>query len=627
VHTILSRPLLLALAAAAAAATVFAEPASVKGPGGRLAFFVDVKDGAPVWKASYDGVDVVGWSALGLATDTADFTRGVTAGPVRHGVFTDDYRVPTIKKSHVTVEMNTLQTAFVDAAGRRLGFEARVGRHDLAFRYAFAKADGAQRVRREATAFAFAPSTTMFATPQSKPMIGFAQTKPSYEETYVFDAPVATRSGYGEGWTFPLLAHAAGAAHGRDLWALVSETGTDGNYCGCRLADYADGALRIAFPMAGEARGRGDVEPVCAAGSSTPWRTLTVGDSLAPVVETTVAWDVVRPAYAPPARPYAFGKGSWSWIVWDDASMNPADQRAFVDLAAAMKWDHILVDAFWDRFGEPALKDFFAYAKAKGVAVYLWYNSNGDWNDAPQTPKDRFNTPESTEREMAWLEANGVRGVKVDFWGGDKQFVMKRYCALFESANRHGIEVFVHGCTLPRGWERMFPNFVGAEALLASENLKFSQGAMDSHSQWASLHPFCRNAVAGAEFGPVFLNRFLRKDNTSGSRRVTTENFELATSVIYQNPVQNFGLCPNNLHEGFDRELAFLRAVPTTWDETRFVAGYPGRYAVLARRHGTRWYVAGVAREDVTLQLDLGFCGAGTRPVSLTRDDGFVWVF
>ena len=616
------------IAILAAVATAVAGPVAVKGPDGRLEFAVDIGEGGvAVWRASYDGEPVVDWSPLGLETDDGDFTKGVSRGPCRRGTFRDEYSLATIKKSHVKVEMNTLQTVLSDAAGRRLGLEARVGANDIAFRYSFPKGGKPVRVLREATAFAFPGSAKMFATPQSKPMIGFAKTKPSYEETYVYDAPVATRSGYGEGWTFPLLAHVNpdGGEH-RELWALVSETGTDGNYCGCRLMDYENGAFRIGFPMPGEARGNGAVEPVCAAGSATPWRTLTVG-GLAAVVETTVAWDVVKPLVEPPAKPYRYGKGSWSWIVWDDASMNPADQRAFVDLAAAMKWDHILVDAFWDRFGEKELDDFLAYAKSKGVAVYLWYNSNGDWNDAPQTPKDRFNTPESTEREMAWLEAKGIRGIKVDFWGGDKQFVIKRYCELFEAANRHGIEVFVHGSTLPRGWERMYPNFVGAEALLASENLKFSQGAMDSHSQWASLHPFCRNSVASAEFGPVFLNKFLRRDNKSGSRRVTTEGFELATSVIYQNPVQNFGLCPNNLNEGFDKELKFLREVPTVWDETRFVAGYPGKYIVLARRSGKKWYVAGLAREDVNVDAKLDFCGGAALKKTLKRDDGFALVF
>ena len=404
---------------------------AVKGPDGRLEFRLRAENGAPQWSAAYDGRSVAEWSPLGLETEYGDFTKGVKLGEAKKGRFRDAYSLPQGKRSKVKVEMNMAVVPLL-ADNAKLGFEVRVGKNDLAFRYFVEKAT---TVRREATGFAFASGAKMFATQQSKPMTGFAQTKPSYEETYVYDAELGTKSGSGEGWTFPMLMRLPGDGGAKDLWALVSETGTDGNYCGCRLADWENGCFRVAFPMPGEARGKGSVEPKCAAKTSTPWRTLTVGDSLAPIVETTIAYDVVKPVVPAPKKPYEFGRGSWSWIVWDDASMNAADQRKFIDLAAAMGWEHILIDAFWDRIPAEEFDALLAYAKEKKVAVYLWYNSNGDWNDAPQTPKDRFVTRESTEKEMAWLESKGVRGVKVDFWGGDKQFVIAKYCELFEIAH------------------------------------------------------------------------------------------------------------------------------------------------------------------------------------------------
>ncbi len=618
-----------AIAAMALATCVFAArcaaDVSVKGPDGRLEFVFRAPGGVPEWKASYDGRPVTEWSPLGLEAGCGDFTKGVSIGQVERRRFRDVYSIPQGKKSTVEVDM-AVATAVFTAAGARLGFEVRVGDNDLAFRYLFAPSKAAKTtvVKREATGFAFPPDTKIFATPQAKPMTGFAATKPSYEETYVYDADLRTKPKYGEGWTFPMLLRRPGPEGAGDLWALVSETGTDGNYCGCRLSEADGGCFRVAFPMAGEARGKGRVEPVCALPSATPWRTLTVGDSLAPIVETTIAYDVVEPAVKAPRKPYSFGRGSWSWIVWDDASMNAADQRKFIDLAAAMGWEHILIDAYWDRIRKDEFEALLKYAKAKNVAVYLWYNSNGDWNDAPQTPKNRMNTKESLEREMAWLESKGVRGVKVDFWGGDKQFVIARYCELFEAANRHGIQVIVHGCTLPRGWERMYPNFAGAEALLASENVRFSDWGMGLAPQWAATHPFCRNAVAVAEYGPVFLNRFLRADDKSGVKRTTTDGFELATAVIYQNPVQNFALTPNNLADADPAAIEFMKKVPSVWDETRFVAGYPGKYAVIARRRGRVWHVAGVAAEDVETEIDLSFAGGGREKVKIGRADGFV---
>ncbi len=565
------------------AAGVAAADVAVKGPDGRLEFRLRAENGAPQWSAVYDGRSVAEWSPLGLETEYGDFTKGVKLGEAKKGRFRDAYTLPQGKRSKVKVEMN-MATVPLLADNAKLGFEVRVGKNDLAFRYFLEKAT---TVRCEATGFAFASGAKMFATQQSKPMTGFAQTKPSYEETYVYDA---------------------GDGGAKDLWALVSETGTDGNYCGCRLADWENGCFRVAFPMPGEARGKGSVEPKCAAKTSTPWRTLTVGDSLAPIVETTIAYDVVKPVVPAP----------------DDASMNAADQRKFIDLAAEMGWEHILIDAFWDRIPAEEFDALLAYAKERKVAVYLWYNSNGDWNDAPQTPKDRFVTRESTEKEMAWLESKGVRGVKVDFWGGDKQFVIAKYCELFEIANKHHIQVIVHGCTLPRGWERMYPNFVGAEALLASENAKFSDWGMGSTPQWAATHPFCRNAVAVAEYGPVFLNKYLRADNKSGVKRITTDGFELATSVTYQNPVQNFALTPNNLTDAPRESIEFMKKVPTVWDETRYVAGYPGKFAVIARRSGKTWYVAGVAAEDVETEIDLSFAGGTSEKIKIARADGFV---
>ena len=313
------------------AAGVAAADVAVKGPDGRLEFRLRAENGAPQWSAAYDGRSVAEWSPLGLVTEYGDFTKGVRLGEAKKGRFRDAYTLPQGKRSKVKVEMNMAVVPLL-ADNAKLGFEVRVGKNDLAFRYFVEKAT---MVRREATGFAFASGAKMFATQQSKPMTGFAQTKPSYEETYVYDAELGTKSGSGEGWTFPMLMRLPGADGAKDLWALVSETGTDGNYCGCRLADWENGAFRIAFPMPGEARGQGAVEPKCAARTSTPWRTLTVGDSLAPIVETTIAYDVVKPVVPAPEKPYEFGRGSWSWIVWDDASMNAADQRKFIDLAAA----------------------------------------------------------------------------------------------------------------------------------------------------------------------------------------------------------------------------------------------------------------------------------------------------
>ena len=211
------------------------------------------------------------------------------------------------------------------------------------------------------------------------------------------------------------------------------------------------------------------------------------------------------------------------------------------------------------------------------------------------------------KREMRWMQSLGVKGIKVDFFGGDKQETMRLYEEILSDADDHGLMAIFHGCTLPRGWERMYPNYVGSEAVLASENLIFNQHFCDEEAFNATLHPFIRNTVGSMEFGGVFLNKRLNKGNDGGTIRRTTDVFQLATAVLFQNPIQNFALAPNNLTDASQICLDFMKKVPTTWDETRFIEGYPGKYIVLARRHGNQWYVVAVngSKEPQKLKISL----------------------
>ncbi len=432
-------------------------------------------------------------------------------------------------------------------------------------------------------------------------MIGWQRTKPSYEEFYAIDKPMSEKSQYGHGYTFPCLFKV-----GDDGWVLVSETGVDSRYCGSRLSDWnPQGGYRIEFPMPEENDGNGTVEPAFAVPGATPWRTVTVGSTLKPIAESTVTWDVVEPRYVSKHN-YKFGKGTWSWILWQDGSINYDDQVKFIDLAAAMDFQYVLVDNFWDRnIGYDRMEELVRYAHSKGVDVFLWYSSSGYWNDISQSPLSKMDSPVERKKEMKWLQSIGVKGIKVDFFGGDKQETMRIYEGVLSDADDYGLMVIFHGCTLPRGWERMYPNYVGSEAVRASENLVFGQHECDIEAQNATLHPFIRNAVGCMEFGGCFLNKFLNKANARRPIRRTTDEFELATAVLFQNPIQNFALAPNNLEDAPAYCLDFLRDVPTTWDDIRYIDGYPGKYAIIARRKGGRWYVSAINADEAPYKLDL----------------------
>lgn len=232
-----------------------------------------------------------------------------------------------------------------------------------------------------------------------------------------------------------------------------------------------------------------------------------------------------------------------------------------------------------------------------------------------------MNTSVARKMEMKWARDAGVKGLKVDFFGGDKQETMRLYEDILSDANDYGLMIDFHGATLPRGWERMYPNFIGSEAVLASEMLIFSQEVRDTEAFNATLHPFIRNAVASMEFGGVLLNKFLVKSNEQNNRRLTTDIFQLATAVLFQNPVQMFGLTPNNLTDVPAFEIEFMKRVPTTWEETVFVDGYPGKYVVIARRHGNKWYVAGVNAGKQPLKISVQLPMLAGQKVQLYNDD------
>lgn len=596
---------------ATACVPAWAQDASVYGPDSLLKVEISVDGGRPSYTVKYKGKTFLEKSPLGFTADVGDFSRGMTYSGCKTRSISESYTLDRIKQSSVSYEANELKATLVNEDGKPVDVTFRVSANDVAFRYEMPRYGdtGSIVIKNEATGFNLPAQTTTFLTPQSDPMVGWKRTKPSYEEEYKADAPLTERSRFGHGFTFPCLFRVGG-----DGWVLVSETGVDSRYCASHLSDATpEGVFTVAFPMPEENNGNGTVSPGMALPGATPWRTITVGETLKPVVETTVPWDVVEPRYASEHK-YGYGRGTWSWIMWQDASANYADQMTYIDLAAAMGYEHILIDAWWDKnIGRERTAELVSYAKSKGVDVFLWYSSSGYWNDIEQSPTNIMDNPITRKREMKWMRKLGVKGIKVDFFGGDKQETMRLYEAILSDADDHGLMVIFHGCTLPRGWERMYPNYVGSEAVLASENLIFSQHSCDTEAYNASLHPFIRNAVGCMEFGGTLLNKRLNRGNDGGSVRKTTDVFQIATAVLFQNPVQNFAIAPNNLTDAPEAVIGFMKDVPTTWDETVFIDGYPGKYCVLARRHGERWYVAGVnaTKEPLKLTLDLGFTGKG----------------
>lgn len=595
-------PLLLSAPVAIVQAAV-----TVTGPDGKLAVTTDISDGKPQYTVTYDGKTVIGSSPLGFKSDVADFSSSMTITDTLRSSVDKRYTQDKIKHSDITYRANALAVTMKNVDGNEMTVEWQVSDNDVALRYAIPRQGetGAMIVNEESTGYRLPDDTRVFMTSQSDPMIGWKRTKPSYEEFYHVEAPLGTKSDYGHGFTFPALFHTPDG-----IWVLLTETDVDGYYCGSHLSDFHDGLYTIAYPMQEENNGNGTASPGIGLPHNTPWRTITIADNLAPIVETTIPWNLVEPRYET-SRKAAPGRGTWSWIVWQDESINFDDQKTYIDFAAEMGYENVLVDNWWDtNIGRDGIERLAAYAAGKGVNLIMWYSSSGHWNDIVQGPTGKMDRSIARKNEMKWLRETGIKAIKVDFFGGDKQETMRLYEDILSDAADYGIDVVFHGCTLPRGWERMYPNFVGSEAVLASENLIFGQNHCDLEAVSATLHPFIRNTAAIMEYGGTFLNRRLNRGNDGGTTRRTGDAFQLATSVLFHNPVQNFALTPGNLTDAPAEAIEFMKAVPTTWDETRYIDGYPGKYAVIARRNGDTWYVAGVNAMETPVTVSLpGFIG------------------
>ena len=592
-----------------------AEDVKATSPDGRLVVNVSCEGGRLYYDATLDGQRMLEKSALGLKTSIGDFTRDLSILTSHLSPLTSSYSMRGTKASSHDYKATKAVIDMENKDHQRFSIIFQVSNNDIAFRYTIPRQNVGRkemkrvRIKSELSSFNFPDGTTTFISPQIGPETGWEQTKPSYEEGYSADAPMDTPSQYGHGYIFPALFHLGGG------WALVSETGVGSNYCGSHLSDYQSGVgYTVAYPDAGENNGYGTDFAAIPLPGETPWRTITLGQTLKPIAETTISYDLVEPLYKP-STDYKPGRYTWSWLIWQDKSINYDDQVKFIDLASAMGFEYCLVDNWWDtQIGRDRIEELSKYAQSKGVHLLLWYNSNGFWNDAPQGPRDCMSTAIAREREMKWMQSIGIKGIKVDFFGGDKQETMRLYEDILSDANRHGLQVVFHGCTVPRGWERMYPNFVASEAVLASENVFFNEGAAIKQPFDLTLHPFCRNATASMDWGGIIMNKHLSPDNKSRHTRKTTDIFELASSLIMQTSVQCVAMQPNNLGELPEFELDFLRRLPTTWEETRFIDGYPGRYVVLARKATNgQWYIAGLnaQKEPLTLTLDLPMFAPG----------------
>lgn len=546
-------------------------------------------------------------SDLGLQLSAADFTQDVTIAsrsPIT--IVSDDYTLRVGKKSHITYRANEQTFSILNAQQQKLILTFRVSDDGVAFRYAVKDSLIANKAFvNETTSFQFAENTRAWLQPMSVAQTGWSNTNPSYEEHYQMDIAVGTPSTLGAGWAFPALFKTG------DNWVLVSEAGINRDWHASRLHhESPNGEYRLAPPQSPEifivpngekgallANSRGDL--------ISPWRILAIGD-LPRIMESTLGTDLAEPAISVPDEAIKPGHASWSWAILKDDFTTFDVQKKFIDYAADMHWDYTLIDADWDKkIGMEKLKELVDYAAQKNIGILVWYNSSGSWNETPYSPKSELLTGEQRQAVFAQLKAIGVKGLKIDFFAGDGQSMMAYYHDIMADAAAHGLLLNFHGATLPRGWQRTYPNLMTMESIKGFEFTTFTQENQDPVASHVVMSLFARNVFDPMDYTPMAFG------DIPNIKRVTENSFELAEAVLMTSGIQHFAEIPEGMATAPDYVKAFLQDLPREWDEVKFIDGYPGKYAVIARRAGDIWYVAGInaEKENKTLSLDLGFIG------------------
>ncbi len=576
---------------------------SIKSPNGMIEVQLSVSTtGTPTYSLLYNNNSVMSMNRLGLIRDDADFSHGLRITSFSNTEKIEDhYTLLHGKKSQYNYTANKKVFHFINKEKKKLDIIFQVSNDGVGFRYFFPgeQSDSVKSVINEMTFFNFHKKTVAWIQPIADAKSGWNASNPSFEEHYFNEIDISLLPSNKAGWVFPSLFKSG------KYWIALAETAPDRNFCGCRLThDSGTTIFKIGFPHSAETMPGGVVNPESYLPWYSPWRILTIGDTLSTLVESTLGTDLAKPSISGDFSFVKPGRSAWSWVLYKDDSTIFSVQKRFIDYASDMGWEYCLIDAEWDRrIGYEKLGELCTYAAAKNVGVLVWYNSAGSWNTTPLTPRDKMLTKESRELEFKKIVSLGVKGIKVDFFGGDGQSVMTYYQDIIEDAARYGLMVNCHGATVPRGWQRTYPNLVSLESIKGFEFVTFDQTNADKQAIHCAAIPFTRNLFDPMDFTPVCFSE------VPNIKRRTTNSFELALSVLFLSGIQHYAEVPEGMSKVPDEVKQILKEVPTAWDETKFIDGYPAKYVVIARRKGSVWYIAGINGQptETKLSFDLSF--------------------
>ncbi|PWT97058.1 MAG: alpha-glucosidase, partial [Bacteroidetes bacterium] len=375
---------------------------------------------------------------------------------------------------------------------------------------------------------------------------------------------------------------------------------------------------QISSPQTGEANGLYTNHAIASQSFHTPWRVIIFGKNLGTIFESNLVHHLAAPNQIGDFSWVKPGKSSWSWWSDHSSSRNLIKLKKYVDLAKDMRWEYSLVDANWNIMNGGTITDLVKYARLKGVGLSLWYNSGGPHTDITEQPRDIMSDPYKRKSEFKKLHDWGIKAVKIDFFNSDKQQLIQLYQDILKDAADQKIMVVFHGCTIPRGWARTYPNLVAMEAVRGAEQLNWDSKYAANAPAHNIVLAFTRNVVGSMDYTPVTFSSY------PCCRHATTNAYELALSVLFESGIQHFADSDSSYRSQSEPVKDFLSRVPIVWDDTKFLEGYPGKSAIIARRKGTDWYIACVNGEPFPkiFRPQLSFLGNGTYSMTILMDGG-----
>ncbi|MCB1120648.1 MAG: glycoside hydrolase family 97 catalytic domain-containing protein [Verrucomicrobiae bacterium] len=578
-------------------------------PDGNASIQVELNEaGALTYSVFRAGAVVLPSSPLGILLADTDLSQSLSfKGVSNRRTIDETYVLKSGKQLSNRNHANELTINFANSDGAELGLVLRAYDDGVAFRYVLAgKADTSVTVVKELTGFQVPEGGKAWMHPYDK----VSQTTPAYETYFQGPIPVGTPAPEEyNGWAFPILFQTG------PNWMLISEADLDDNYAGMHLeADCTGGFYRIRFPEEEEALDLGPSEPVVKLPAELPWRFIILSDKLSGVVKSNLVTHLARPSELQDSSWIHPGRASWSWWSKDTRSRELDNLKKYVDLAAEMGWEYSLVDAGWPDMVGGSLDQLVDYADTKGVGILVWYNSGGRGHTKEEARQSIMYDPQKRRAEFQRIHELGVKGVKVDFFNSDKQVIIHQYLEILRDAADNQLLVNFHGCTLPRGWRRTFPNLLSMEGIRGQEAYRYDKTYPEMSPAHQVIAPFTRNVVGPMDFTPVGLSNRTYP-------HLTSYGFELAQAVVFESGIVHICDSPEAYGTLPDFAIDYLKAVPAAWDETRLVDGFPGDYVIMARRQGNRWYVACLngKKEARTISLKLPFLDS-TSTLKLIKD-------